>query len=81
MRITVEISKYPLRSDFIPRIQGFIDRLNRYPQLKIRTNETSTQVAGEFNQVMDALNSEIKASFGEMPETIFVMKVLGKDLL
>jgi uncharacterized protein YqgV (UPF0045/DUF77 family) len=81
MRITVEISKYPLREDFIARIQNFIDRLNTCEGITVRTNETSTHVSGEIETVFQALQNEIEVSFTSLPETIFVMKVLGKDLL
>ncbi len=35
MRASIEISLYPLRSDFIPPIQRFIDRLNADPRLVV----------------------------------------------
>ena len=37
MKLTVEISKYPLHQDYIPFIKGFIDRLNEYDNLKVIT--------------------------------------------
>ncbi len=77
MDIGVEISLYPLNADYIPPIQGFIDRLNTYAGLKIITNSMSTQVFGEYGRVMQALNAELRRSFETNDKAVFVMKVLG----
>lgn len=79
MKISVEISYYPLNQEYIPPIRNFIDRLNKYPELVVRTNTMSTQVFGDFDMVMDTLKTEIKKSF-ENPHSIFVMKVINADL-
>jgi len=39
----------------------------------------STQVFGDFDLVMAALTTEIKASFS-LPHSVFVMKVINADL-
>jgi uncharacterized protein YqgV (UPF0045/DUF77 family) len=77
MDIGVEISLYPLRSDFIPPIQGFIDRLNADGRFKVVTNAMSTQVFGRYEEVMDALTRELRPTFEHDGKSIFVMKILG----
>ena len=77
MKIAVDISLYPLDRDFIPPIQDVIDRLNKYDDLEIWTNAMSTQVVGEFEDVWNALGTEIGASFEKVPKGVFVMKVLN----
>lgn len=77
MDIAVEISLYPLDADFIPPIQAFIDRLNAHPRLRIVTNDMSTQVFGDFDDVMPAVTAEIRRSFEENALCVFAMKVLG----
>jgi hypothetical protein len=77
MNIGVEISLYPLRNDFIPPIQGFIDRLNADGRSKVLTNDMSTQVFGRYDEVMDALTRELRPTFERDGKSIFVMKVLG----
>jgi hypothetical protein len=77
MNIGVEISLYPLRSDFIPPIQGFIDRLNADGRFKVVTNDMSTQVFGRYEEVMDTLIRELRPTFERDGKSIFVMKVLG----
>ena len=77
MEIGVEISLYPLNADFIPPIQGFIDRLNAKARFKVVTNSMSTQVFGEYDEVFGVLVPELKKTFETNAKAIFVMKVLG----
>jgi uncharacterized protein YqgV (UPF0045/DUF77 family) len=77
MHTSVEISLYPLNSDFIPPIKAFIDRLNTYPELNVLTNSMSTQVSGEHRRLFEILAKETEATFGESGRKVFVMKVLG----
>ena len=76
IRSAVEISMYPLTGDYRPLIQAFIDRLNTYEGLDVRTNELSTQVWGTLDRVMAILAEEIERSASGGPQLIFVMKVL-----
>jgi uncharacterized protein YqgV (UPF0045/DUF77 family) len=77
MDIGVEISLYPLHQDFIPPIQGFIDRLNGDRRLRIVTNSMSTQVFGDYDAVMPTLVRELRATMESNDKVVFVMKVLG----
>ena len=77
MKVAVDISLYPLDADFIPPIKDVIQRLNEHDRLEIWTNAMSTQVVGEFDDVMDALRAEIGASFEQLPKAIFVIKMLN----
>jgi uncharacterized protein YqgV (UPF0045/DUF77 family) len=77
MDVAVELSLYPLSSDFIPPIAAFIDRLNAHPGLKVETNSMSTQVFGEYQHVMHTLTVEIERTFTSLPKAVVVMKVLG----
>lgn len=80
MTISVEISYYPLHGDdFVEPIKAFIDRLNTHPEIEARTNGMSTQVFGEYDDVMKILQEEIRTSF-ENPYSVFVMKVVNADL-
>ncbi len=79
MNASVEISYYPLNVEYIPPIKNFIERMNGYQKLRVRTNGMSTQVFGEFNEVMQALTREIEKSF-ELPHSVFVMKIINADL-
>ena len=80
MKLSVEISKYPLHQDYILFIKGFIDRLNQHPKLEVITNTMSTQVFGDYDEVMNAVTHEIKRSHQEFGKAIFVCKFIGGDL-
>lgn len=79
MQTSVEISYYPLYEEFIPHIKDFIDRLNQNKKIVVRTNGISTQVFGDYDEVMATLTKEIKKSF-ELPHSVFVMKVINANL-
>jgi uncharacterized protein YqgV (UPF0045/DUF77 family) len=77
MDIGIEISLYPLHSEFIPPIEDFIRRLNRDARFKIVTNSMSTQIYGAYEVLFEALNREMRATFESVGKAVFVMKVLG----
>jgi uncharacterized protein YqgV (UPF0045/DUF77 family) len=79
MNISVDISYYPLHDEFIPPIKDFIERLNQNKKLVAKTNGMSTQVFGEYEEVMLTLTKEIKASF-ELPHSVFILKIVNADL-
>jgi len=79
MKISIDISYYPLKEEFKPRIIGFIEGLNTYKDMTSQTNGMSTQVFGEYKYVMNALTVEIEKAFTE-PHSVFVMKLVNADL-
>jgi uncharacterized protein YqgV (UPF0045/DUF77 family) len=79
MKTSAEISYYPLNEEYVPPIRGFIDKINAYEGLTVRTNGMSTQIFGEYDTLMDALTKEIRESFNH-PHSVFVMKIINADL-
>jgi uncharacterized protein YqgV (UPF0045/DUF77 family) len=77
MEIGIEISLYPLNSDFIPPIEDFINRLNGDGRFKVLTNSMSTQIFGRYEDLLGALNREMRVTFETGNKAVFVMKVLG----
>lgn len=80
MKLTVEISSYPLADDYLTPIKDFIDQLNQYPSILVITNTLSTQLFGEYDDVMHALQACIKWSYEKYGKVIFVCKFLHGDL-
>lgn len=74
--LTAEISLYPSDQDFIPPIDSFIARLNRYDDVKVQTFPTATIVVGEHDTVMDIIKHETKAHREEFGMGIFVTKLI-----
>ena len=79
MKVSIDISYYPLKVEYIPPIKDFIARLNRHESLVVQTNGMSSQVFGEYFEVMKILTDEIYKSF-ELPHSVFVLKVINADL-
>jgi uncharacterized protein YqgV (UPF0045/DUF77 family) len=79
MRVSVDISYYPLREEYVDPIRDFIYRMNQYQELICRTNGMSTQIFGEYDDLMPALQKEIKASF-KVPHSVFIIKIVNSDL-
>lgn len=79
MIVSVEISYYPLHNEYLEPIGDFIERVKQYKALWVRVNGMSTQVIGEYDEVMPILTKEIRKSI-ELPASVFVMKILNADL-
>ena len=82
MKVSVEISKYPLTEvNFVVAIKDFIQRVNQYQGIEIITNTMSTQLFGEYDAIIALLNKEIARSFEQYGTTVFVCKFVPGDLL
>lgn len=79
MITTVEISNYPLNSDYEPIIIDFIERCQA-SGIKVKVNATSTHLQGDYDLVMETIQKEIKTSFEKYGKMIFVVKVLLGEL-
>ncbi|MFO6421946.1 YkoF family thiamine/hydroxymethylpyrimidine-binding protein [Motilimonas sp. KMU-193] len=80
MKATVEISMYPFNQDFIPPIKSVIAGFNQYPNIDVVTTSTSTQLYGDYDEVMACVTAELKKSFEEFGFAVFVAKILGRDV-
>lgn len=79
MKLVAEISMYPLKEQYIPPIQEFIDRLNSYDNIKVVTTATSTRVSGDYLPTMQLLAEEMQRSHEKVGQAIFVCKFLNGD--
>ena len=80
MRVTVEMSLYPLAADALERILGFIDIVKNDRRLEVVVNQMSTQVRGELGDVLDVLRAALERSFGAGGSQALVVKFLNADL-
>jgi len=80
MQVAVDISLYPLDADFIPPIKDVIERLNGYPDLQVETNPMSTQIRGEYSEVMAALTTEVGTTFERIPKAVFAIRILNNPV-
>lgn len=80
MKVSLEISMYPLAEHYVAAIESFISDLARREDLRVETNAMSTQVFGELDEVMSALGAGLKAAWREQGKAVFVMKIINSDL-
>jgi uncharacterized protein YqgV (UPF0045/DUF77 family) len=80
MRITAEMSLYPLHADALDKILSFIATLRADPRLEIVVNQLSTQVRGDFAAVMEAISAAMQRSFAAGASQALVVKFLNVDL-
>jgi uncharacterized protein YqgV (UPF0045/DUF77 family) len=80
MRVAVDISLYPLADDFLPPIKDVVERLNDISSVEVSTNAMSTQIRGDYDEVMAVLNHEIKKTFEQYPKAVFAIKILNNPL-
>ncbi|WP_335973449.1 thiamine-binding protein [Gaetbulibacter jejuensis] len=78
MKISVELTLTPLQDDFEPSIIHFIKKL-RASNLKVLENPLSTQVYGEYDEVMQVLTTEIKEAFELVERGLLYMKIVKSD--
>lgn len=81
MQVAVDISLYPLDENFIPPIKAFIERANGHAGIAVKTNAMSTQLRGEYDEVLDLLKSEMKVTFEQLPKAVFAIKILNNPLV
>ncbi|MEZ4809560.1 MAG: YkoF family thiamine/hydroxymethylpyrimidine-binding protein [Allomuricauda sp.] len=78
MRISVELTLTPLQDNFEPPIINFIKKL-RASGLRVLENPLSTQVYGDYDRVMDILQTEIKEAFENVEHVVLGMKIVKSD--
>ncbi len=80
MRITAEVSLYPLRDDYIPKILSFVRTLREMPGIEVLTNQMSTQLRGELTDVMPAIAVAVERSFADGAPEALTIKIVNADL-
>ncbi len=78
MKVSVEISYYPLNEEYKAPIKKFIAQLSACEGIVVKPNSMSTQVFGEYDVVMNSITSCIKNAM-ELPNSIFVLKMMNLD--
>lgn len=78
MKISIELTLTPLKDDYEPHIIDFIKAL-RASEFTILENPLSTQIFGDYDDVMSFLTKEIKRSFIEIDIAVLNMKLVKTD--
>lgn len=78
MKLTIEISLYPVCDNYLAVIKAFIAKLKAYENISILCNNVSTQISGDYDVIMQILHKEVKDVFLEQ-RSVFVVKFLEGD--
>ena len=78
MKISAELTYSPLVSDYEPEIIRFIKAL-RESGLTVLENPLSTQLYGNYEDVMKVLTREIGRSLETVPQGVFYLKMVKTD--
>lgn len=78
MKISVELTLTPLQDNFEEPIKKFIKKL-RSSSFTVLENPLSTQIYGEYDEVMHFLTKEIKTTFEDKKHILLNMKIVKSD--
>ena len=78
MKLSVELTLTPLKDYYIPTIKAFIKSI-RNTDFTVLENPLSTQLYGEYDQVMNFLIPKIKTVFEKEDAVILQLKLVKGD--
>ena len=78
MKISVELTLLPIQNEFKDTVKDFIKAL-RNSKFTVLENPMSTQVYGEFSEVMPFLTSVIEKSFKNTEHILVNLKIVKSD--
>lgn len=78
MQISVELALTPLQDDFETPIKDFIRDL-RSSGFTVFETPLSTQVYGDYDQLMEFLTEEIKEIFQNLDHVLMTMKIVKSN--
>lgn len=78
MNVSIEITLMPLNNNYKEVIKNFIMSL-RNNEFKVFENPLSTQIYGDYDKIMNLLNSKIKSVFSENNGIMINLKIVNGD--
>lgn len=76
MELSAELSLYPLTGNVDTSVLAFIEDLQESGHISVVTNTMSTQISGEWDAVMTAVNTALKRSSQRIDRQVLVVKYL-----
>lgn len=80
MKISIDLSLYPLDKNYSGPIRDLLSRLSQYRNVEVRNTPMSTQITGDFNACMHLLQTELKHSFSQGQTMVSVIKMVNLDM-
>lgn len=79
MIATLEISMYALEDGYEQKVIDFIQRIKHNKNIRVEVNGLSTQLFGEYEELMTVVKDEMKQVFAK-GKAVFVLKLAGSEL-
>ncbi|MGC8857844.1 MAG: hypothetical protein ACP5P3_01880 [Ignavibacteria bacterium] len=76
MKVTVDISYYPLVDNYVEHILNFIERLRNYREIDVRIGSLSSLVIGELSDILKIFELEMSKSMEKFP-SVFTLKIVN----
>lgn len=80
MKLTAEMSLYPLQEDYIPVIRAFIEEAAKNNDVTLVSNAMSTQVCGEWATVINLVDQCLRNSTERFGKQVLVCKYIPGEL-
>lgn len=74
MKISLEVSYYPLLDHYSDAVKEFIRLLANHKNITLESGTMSSTVYGAYEDVMDLLNESLKPLMEQYP-SVFVLKI------
>ncbi len=78
MKVTVEVSLYPLTENFEQVVIDYIAQVKAIPESEVFVNGLSTQVIGDYYTVLNGLTEINKTTF-EKHKCVVIMKMAAGE--
>lgn len=78
MEISVELTLTPIQDDYEPLIIDFIKKL-RNSGFQVLENALSTQIYGDYDDVMEFVKEEAKTAFEAMDRGLLYIKIVKSN--
>ena len=76
MRVTAELSLYPLAGDVEAPVWAFIEHIIGSNRCSVATNSMSTQITGESADVFDSVRQALETSYKAFGQQVLVAKFI-----
>jgi uncharacterized protein YqgV (UPF0045/DUF77 family) len=80
VKLTAELSLYPLQQGYVDIIETFIESALKHDGITLVTNAMSTQVCGDYDRVMALIAEELRASYDTFGAQVLVCKLIPGEL-
>lgn len=79
MKISVELSLYPLNEDYIPPINQFIDNIKAMNEFEVTETPMSTIIRAESTIIFNFLDEQLEEIFDNNRAALVMKIIKGKD--